>query len=342
MTAQRSRLAELVPAHFQDPFGLAWRLIRSGRREARAAMAYAALGALTWPLDRLLASAERRRVAASGPPEHPVVIVVGPPRSGTTLFCQALIASLPVGYVNNWTSLFPRAPLLGQRGLQRPLRNDAVGFESFYGKTRYRYGPNDGLYLWDRWLGADRARIPDRVDATAEGGLREFFGAFEKFLDRPLVLKNNNLNVSADRVAEVLPEARFVCLRREPRFLGQSLLTARRTIHGDAGTPYGLQPDDRRDPDPIRDVALQVRFFQEAESQQRERLGERFQVVDYEAFCADPASAVGSVASLLAVPADPTRVQAAIHAGSVSRQRRLAEDEFARLERALEEVGALA
>ena len=53
-------------------------------------------------------------------PRHPIIIVVGPPRSGTTLVAQTLTHYLNLTYFNNVTSLFPRSPICGNRILRNP------------------------------------------------------------------------------------------------------------------------------------------------------------------------------------------------------------------------------
>jgi len=338
----RGALARFVPPHFQDPFGLAWRLLRSRRPEARYAMASAAAGPLLAPLDLLLARAERRRLAAAAPPRLPILLVMGPPRSGTTLVALALIRCLPVSYWNNLTALFPRAPISANLLFGRPLRPDSVSLENYYGRTRGAAGPNDGLHLWDRWLGGDRTRSPERIAPEAGAAMARFFGAWEAALGGPLVAKNNSLNGCAALVGEWLPGARFLCLRREPLWLAQSLLEARRLIHGDPSRSYGIDDPDRAPAlDPFADVARHVRFLAAQAERQRAALGPRFLDLSYEAFCADPVEVVSRLArEALGVPADPDAVRRALPPLSASRRRTLAPTEFARLERALAEARA--
>ena len=164
-TPTRSALARFVPFHFRDPLGLARRLLRSGSPEARFAMASAALGPFLAPLDLLLAVAERRRLARAASPRLPLLFVMGPPRSGTTLVTLSLNRCLPVTYLNNLTALFPRAPITANLLFGRPIRHEGVTLANYYGRTRGVSGPNDCLHLWDRWLGQDRTQIPEQIEA---------------------------------------------------------------------------------------------------------------------------------------------------------------------------------
>lgn len=203
-------------------------------------MAAALGGVIVWPLDRLLEPFERRRYRRAPRPSRPLVLVCGAPRSGTTIVALTLIRYLPVGYFPNLTSLFPRSPLTALALFGGVLSPERRPLENYYGRTAGLGGPNDALYLWDRWLGDDRMTVPSLLSPEQVAAMRRFVGATEAFFGRPLVAKNNALHASAHLVAEALPEARFVYLEREPLALAQSLLRARLEIHGTDTIAYGL------------------------------------------------------------------------------------------------------
>jgi sulfotransferase family protein len=286
----RQLLHRFVPAGFHDPVGLAKRLIKSRDPAALFAMKLAAAGPLCVPLDFLLEPFERRAYQAAPPRRLPVILVCGPPRSGTTLLLQALIQNLPVAYFNNLTALFPRSPITANRLFSRFISRNPMGFRSYYGRTDHLSGSNDGLQLWDRWLGADRSRAPSQLSQERGEAMVRFFNAFEAWSGRPLVAKNNNLNASARLVAEALPDSYFLCLTRDPVFLARSLLRARLEIHGREDLGYGLTPGNRGD-DPVEDVCRQVIFHSSLAQEQQTRLGaDRFHLISYEGFCRNPSA----------------------------------------------------
>ena len=284
----RLLLHRFVPAGFHDPVGLTKRLIKSRDPAALFAMRLAAAGPLCAPLDILLEPFERRAYQSAPPRRLPVILVCGPPRSGTTLLLQALIQNLPVAYFDNLTALFPRSPITANRLFSRVISRSPMGFRSYYGRTDRLSGSNDGLQLWDRWLGADRSRAPSELRPEQREAMVRFFNAFEAWSGRPLVAKNNNLNASASLVAEALPDSYFLCLAREPVFLARSLLRARKEIHGREDLGYGLTPVGSRG-DPVEDVCHQVAFHSRLAREQQTRIGPaRFRLVSYEGFCRDP------------------------------------------------------
>src|SRR6185295_13757879 len=129
-------MRRLIPANFQDPVGLAGRLVRSRDPAALFAILSTVLAALATPLDGVLTAAERRLYDHAPSPKLPIVIVTGAPRSGTTIVSQVLGANLPVTSFNNLTAVFPRAPIVANLRFGRFLRPRPPTYHSFYGRTR--------------------------------------------------------------------------------------------------------------------------------------------------------------------------------------------------------------
>jgi hypothetical protein len=286
----RRAIHPFVPAGFQDPVGLARRLLRSKDPAAMFAMRAAAIAPLYMPLDLLLRPFEQRRYRRAAPPERPIILVCGPARSGTTLAAQLLIRNLPVAYLDNLVSIFPRAPLTAMCQVGKHVPHTKVIYRSYYGRTDGWSAPNDALNLWDRWLGGDRSHAPDRIPPKERSEMIAFFGALERQTGKPVVAKNNALNACAHLVAEALPTARFVCLQRSRTSLALSLYKARLDIHGRPTVPYGLTSNDERCfEDAIEDVCRQVLYHEALAREQQARLGaERFMLVQYEDVCREP------------------------------------------------------
>ena len=334
MKTLREYLHTYVPARFHDPFGLAWRIIRSGDRAALMAMGSSAGALALAPLDLALGRLEARMLDRAPSPRLPIVLICGPPRSGTTLVTQVLLDRLPFSYFNNITALFPRAPIIGMRLLGMRPKNAPIEARSYYGKSPQWHGPNDALYLWDRWFGSDRDRIPSTVDARNVRAMRAFFGAMEAAFGLPVLNKNNHLVTCAPLVADILPTARFICLRRDPLQLAQSLLKARLDIQGDPKTPYGVAPppSSARPRSVAEDVVAQVRLYRRLMMDAQRRLPpERFWVVDYERFCGDPAALVRKVAREILERPEPSG-RKPLKAFTPSRRPRVSAEQLRELE----------
>ena len=304
-------------------------------------MQTALLGLAAAPLDRVLQFAEARRYRKAPAPRLPLLFICGAPRSGTTLVEQVLIQHLPVAFINNLTAIFPRAPLTANR-LFRPAVSRRSTYHNFYGKTVGFSGPNDGLHLWDRWLGADRTRARTSLEPEEADAMRRFFGAMEQLFGKPILVKNNNLNACASLVAEVFDQAVFICMTREPLYLAQSLLRARLDIHGGEDVPYGLTGSADSSSgalDAIEDVCRQALYHERLAREQQNRIGpRRFWIVRYETFCQNPSDLVEAVA-VNVLGRQPRVTGARLPPFAVSNTVRIPPPRFAEIAATLERLG---
>lgn len=339
-SARPSFWRRLVPANFRDPIGLARRILASRDRAAYFAMASTALAALATPLDLLLAATlERSALRDAETPTRPVILVTGAPRSGTTVLSQALIHHLPVTYFNNLTAVFPRAPISANRLFGRFLPKAAGTLHSFYGRTSGFASESDALHLWDRWLGPDRYAAPERLDARSAAEMRRFFAAYERAFGRPVLNKNNALATGAVAIAEALPTAHFVFIRRDPVFAVQSILGARETIQGTREAPYGVTDPARRTASatPIEEVCAQVVYHERRMEEERRLIGDqRFWVVEYEQFCVEPHAIVVRVGrEILGIDPDERALRAALPPLRNTNRSKLPSAEISEIERTL-------
>lgn len=330
-----------IPSHAANPFSLAAKLITNPKPAARSALFMAGAGLALTPLDYVLQVFEKRKINNVNPPQKPIIVVVGPPRSGTTLVAQFLINTFHVSYFNNLTSLFPRSPITAIKrfGSMAPLR--AGDYDAFYGKSRGLSGANDALYIWDRWLGSDRGVVPDALAPGATQSISKFFGAVEQVYKLPMVNKVNRLNTCAHLISEALPNVSFVCLYRNPLNLAQSLYIARREISGSLRAAYGVQHDVTAPDDPVEDVCQQVLFHERHAQEQQERLGiDRFSIISYESFCRNPNGLVEMVArqhpSLEMRKPNSERMESF----AISDRRKLPDEIIDRMQQRLKELGA--
>jgi hypothetical protein len=337
----RKSLHAFIPSNFHDPVGLAMRLIRSKDPVALFAMETALLGGLLLPLDLLLQIAEKRLYQRAPKPKLPLIFVCGPPRSGTTLVAQTLIGNLPVCYLNNLTAVFPRSPIMATRLFEKFIGKKEITYKSYYGKSLHFSGPNDALYIWDRWFGKDRARVPGYLSDSQKRDMIQFFGAYEQAFQMPLVNKNNALNTCAGLVAEVLENSYFLCLTRDPAYLAQSLLVARTEIHGDLQASYGVENPNKpkdQDTDYIEDICAQVQFHEQKIKEQQQIIGpERFWVISYEKFCEKPEELVKRVSDqILGQPVQIEKLKEILKPFRISNKVRVESEVFEKIKQTLQ------
>lgn len=301
----------VVAAHqsFRDPVGLARRMAFAPVPAARSALLRSALGVPAIPLDRWLARRERALESAAPVSHQPFLLIVGAPRSGTTLVYQTLARALPVSYPTNLSALFPHAPITAQSAFLRRRVDASQPFDasaiprSFYGQTRGFTNTNDAFHVWDRWLGGERYRAPDALPSEAIADMRRFFDAWRSRFRHSFINKNNRNTDCIDLLAAALPEARFLVVRRDRAETERSLLVARRVVQGDVRRAWGLRSRDAAPgEDPVAVVreqldTIEARLGSQCATVSPARLGE----VDFAEFLAAPGGTVAVAARLLEV-----------------------------------------
>ena len=288
--------------NFNNPLGLVSRMLRSGNRAAYSALFREALGIGLKPADLLLSLFERRRSVSSESSSNnqPLILIVGPPRSGTTLIYQVLAHCLDVSYASNLMGLFPRSPLTATRLFGRFVSPRPVAdFRSYFGQSSRLSGPHDGFFIWNRWLGEDRYAPKGQLTASESEKMREFFARWATEIPTPFLNKNNRNANCIDLLARELPSARFLVVRRDPAAIVRSLIRAREQVQGDRRAPWGLLSSAESDHELgyVDDVCRQVMRIEQ-------RLDEQVAVIDpdrivgirYEDFCENPKALVARLA----------------------------------------------
>jgi len=281
-------------------------MLTSGKKAAPFTLWLTGLSILATPIDWLMQRFEtgtRRKMDHQ--PSGPHIFVCGPARSGTTLVYQVLADNLDVAYARNFTTAFSRSPVLASRLFTRSSsRKNKSSYENYYGKTAGMQSPSEANHLWNQWVDVDTSDF--RTKLSPEGALRmsDFFNSFSASEAKPTLSKNNNANAFAELISQSLDDTYFICLKRETRYLAQSLLQARMEINGDIDQIYGVANrgasagEKNTQSDPVHQVLEQIDYLNNLAKSQQLTLGkERFWIVDYEDFCNDPASLVKRVST---------------------------------------------
>jgi len=231
-------------------------------------------------------------------------LIVGPPRSGTTLVYQTIARRLPVSFATNLSALFPRSPISAQELFGRRVTSSR-DVRSYFGQTRGLLDANDAFHLWDRWLGSERYRGPAHIPPDAARDMRRFFDAWRARFAAPFVNKNNRNTDCLLQLAGALPEARFMVVRRDPLETLQSLLTARRVVQGDVRRGWGLRSHDAQGDEPLAAVEAVCDQLVEIERRLHADCAAiapgRLLEVSYAQFCTAPDDVVSSAGELIGV-----------------------------------------
>lgn len=258
-------------------------------------------------LNQLLEPLEHDLQAGFGAPRWPVTLILGPPRSGTTLLSQILAEGGAFGWVNNLAARFWLAPALGMR-IAQALEVGTAGLvsnhHSRHGQTDGWSEPHEFGYFWSRWfdLGSETHHLDavtlDRVDVTA---LRRALAAMEAVAERPMLFKNNTwFTFQADWCARALSPALLLACERDVFFLAQSLWNARLARYGTADQWWSVRPSGYRELlvlQPVEQVARQaVSIVREMEAALARVPPDRLLRIPYDRLCRDPRGLVREIA----------------------------------------------
>jgi len=169
---------------------------------------------------------------------HFPIIIVGSPRTGSTLLYQSLLSQFELSYISNIMALFP-AIMVKMAKLYPQV---AMGYADEIRENEYGYvpgltSPNEIGKILRKWM----------VDAETEFGtqrVRQAIMAISDITNRPMIMKNQRrFTNNIPWVQRVLPEARFIFITRDPRYTAQSLLVARQKFLGSYEAWWNVQPE---------------------------------------------------------------------------------------------------
>lgn len=241
-----------------------------------------------------LSLAEHFLVRRSAKPAFPPIFIIGAPRTGSTLFYQALTNRYRVSYIDNFMARFPRA-ICSASHLSRVLFGERPHdtFASAEGRTRVWNAPSECGEFWYRWFPREPAYTPAGAvthDSVLE--LQAVVAAIVRAWGLPLVFKNMYCALRLAPLREAFPGALFIHCKRDPLYCGQSLLRTRERVFGDMKVWWSMKPKEY---DGIRhhhycEQVIEQIYYIERQIEQDLRLfreGQSF-TVNYEVFCARP------------------------------------------------------
>lgn len=289
-------------------------------------------------------------------PQFPLLLIMGVPRSGTTLFYQWLAESRRWGYPSNIVARFFGAPYIGARVQQILIENDykneisvfqkTVPYQSSLGKTIGALAPAEFWYFWRRFFPLDDQAdvVPaEQMTKIDVARLNAEIASLEAALEKPIAMKAMLLNWHIPFLDAAFDRVIFVQVRRDALYVMQSLMEGRLKNFGTEDRWYAFKPPEYawlKELDPVLQVAGQVYFTEKAVQAGLASLPEtRKLVIDYQQFCQQPAAVWEILRAKLAaqgyalegpVP-DPDRFEA-------TTERRVSAERWERFRQAFQEI----
>jgi len=196
---------------------------------------------------------------AFGPPmqfDHPSlhpIFIVGAPRSGSTLLYQLLLKHSKLAYISNLMSLTPNKMVLIARHTNRLHKFNQLK-ESDLGYLSGLFSPSEAGSIQKKWFESDFSEI-------SSNQIRNTVIAITHAFSGPFLSKNLLNSLRLKQIKRILPEARFIFIRRDPLYNAQSLLLSRKKMFGTINKWWSVQPigyEETLKSDPFYQVIWQV------------------------------------------------------------------------------------
>lgn len=263
---------------------------------------------------------------------HPPIFIIGAPRSGTTMLYQVLLQTFRSAYISNLMALLPSLMVKMTRISKRVACQYRGSHNSSFGYIPGLLSPNEAGSIMQFWF--EDARSPHERDYVART-----VRAISAATDAPLVLKNVNNTLRIAAIRSVLPDSRFIFIKRDPRFTAQSILLARRKFGIQAGcwsaTPPGHEEIDASDP--MRLVLWQVLTLEAMASRACQDMPRTTLVTTYENICQDAEAALAEIGEKFHLQQRNDRQSCSVPI-TPSNAIRLPADEWDRLENIYQEM----
>lgn len=239
--------------------------------------------------------------------QFPLLFVMGPLRSGTTLFMQWLADTGLVAYPTNLLSRFYQAPIIGAK-IQLLLTDRRYSFRdelgeflqrndyiSENGKTTGALSPNEFWYFWRRFLMESSRDVwsDEELSKTldVETLRAELIGIMDVF-QKPFAAKGMLFNYNIPFFNSIIDNALFIQITRDPVANVASILDARKRQMGSENKWYSFKIPEYhmlQEMDAATQSAGQLYYINSAIAEGMKTVGTgRKLLVHYEDFCEDP------------------------------------------------------
>jgi hypothetical protein len=313
------------------------------------------LEAVLMELNGLLSKIQQKVNRGYERPKYPVLLVVGCPRSGTTLLMQWLASLGLFAYPTNLSSRFYCTPYVGARVQQALVDYDyrqevfgganALSFESQLGKTKGPLEPNEFWYFWRRFFDFDEIQVlqEEQLKQTDTKRFLSEIGSFEAVFNKPVAMKALILNWHLPFLNSLFDKVLFLYIKRNPVYNAQSILLSRKKFFNSYERWYSFKPPQYAElikKEPFYQVAGQVYYTNKAvEEGLRDISRERVLEVEYHQFCHTPRRLFDQVVEHFAqMDFKPDWKYEGVNKFNITDKTRIPHNEFNRIVRAYEDI----
>ena len=254
------------------------------------------------------------RLAHSAP-----IFIIGAPRSGTSLLYEMMITRFHFAYISNLAHRFYFTPLAASVLGKAPIGKWTGQFTSRFGHIAGWGAPNEGGWVWRRWLQDGDWRgdiICSKADAR---GLRLLTDGLSTIFTAPFLNKNVMHSNRLKLMRHIWPEALFIHVTRDVTDNVRSIVRAERKEGGPAhdgdhwwSVRPAIAPAYIGQSDVTRATAQVIGIEQDIMRDMQEIGARHIFSIDYADLCRDPHGTIAAIEAFLKDRAIPLRCKNSI------------------------------
>jgi hypothetical protein len=257
--------------------------LKSGSPAARLSMLTKSVGFFCRLIDKMIYRSVPISEAIKGK-IPPCLMIVSPPRSGSTIVYQVLVRAITCVYISNLHSLFPNYAstyLIRNKLFGKNIDN----LHNYYGHTSSIYDVNEGNEIIESIF----------ADSLEQEIIRErfskFAGVMQSTNQRPLIFKNVRAYPHLANLHKAVPEITFLRIKRDPEQIIRSVLRAYHELGAFHPIPKALV--NWEIDDPIKFAVYQIIEIEKEINIQKKQIDPaRWIEWRYEDFCSKPLSMI--------------------------------------------------
>ena len=256
----------------------------------------------------LISIYEKNKIRKLGevPSKEPCLFILGAPRTGSTILYQLITDLLDVLYIDNLANFARYNPYFGLGLSSRFYGNQAHhSYKSSFGSTIQQglHAPAEALFIY-KWFPKDH-HFTETSDLRADkiSSFQNTINAIINRVSKPLVIKNLSFGLRLQVLTEVIPNAKYLVIKRDPLFTAQSIILAKQKNKIPEQKIWGIRPKNYlhlERMDPLKSVVMQVYSIEKQIHDDLKKVSpESILYIDYEKLSPNPELVINEVVHLI-------------------------------------------
>ena len=256
--------------------------------------------AVLWPLEKILINQAKK-------PDNPVVFIIGPPRSGTTLIYELLVRKYKFSYMSNLAHRLYMTPVaattLGKILVENWHRQLKSVYESRYGSISGWGAPSEGGWIWNRWFSESYYLDESHAANVPRQEIQNTVYGLCKAMNGPFINKNVMHSVHLRLLDQLFPKCLFIHINRDIKSNVRSIMRANSQDDINKNEWVSVKPrewEKYKNEDIVLRSAIQVSYIHKNIEEDERFIGSgRVFPVAYEDFCQNSGAMLDAICAFL-------------------------------------------